>query len=263
MKRLSLLVGFIFVFGSCFGRQLSQQEIHKIGRWIFFNETSGKEELMIFWNTHEDFPSFGIGHCIWHLKDQEPVHEEQFPALCTYLKKHGVKLPAWLNSALLKGAPWKNREAFLKDTKRSAELLEILKETIDLQARFMVERVHQKLPEIIAAAPDEYRKKLQSHCALLEQTSMGTYALVDYLNFKGSGLNHLADGRRQYWGLLQVLLGIPEHVTKETILKAFTISAAKVLMRRVEESAPDYKLLKFFNGWMKRVSTYSDVLLLW
>jgi len=263
MKSLPLVAAFFLGFTLCNARQLSQGEIHQIGRWIFFNETSGKEELMIFWNTHEDFPSFGIGHCIWHLQGQELVHEEQFPALCTYLKKHGVKLPGWLSKALLKGAPWKNREAFLRDKKRPAELLEVLKDTIDLQARFMVERVHQKIPDIINAAPDEVRKKLQSHCKLLEQTPMGTYALVDYLNFKGSGLNRLADGRRQYWGLLQVLLAIPETVTKETILKAFTVSAAKVLTRRVEESAPDYKLLKFFHGWMKRVSTYSDSLLLW
>ena len=243
-------------------RHFTKAEIHKIGRWVFFNETSGKFENMIFWNTHEEFPSLGIGHAIWHLQGHEHSYEEQFPALCLYLKKNGIQLPRWLEKALPLGAPWKNRQAFLKDEKRRGELLELLSSTIDLQAQFMVDRFHTKILEIVEVAPAEHRKKIARHIALLEQTPLGTYALIDYLNFKGSGLNRLTDGTPQYWGLLQVLTDIPENVNKETILKAFTISAAKVLTRRVQESGPEYKLIKFFHGWMRRISTYSDPSLL-
>ncbi len=243
-------------------RHFTKAEIHKIGRWVFFNETSGKMENMIFWNTHEEFPSLGIGHAIWHLQGHKRIHEEQFPALCQYLKDHGIELPKWLEKALPLGAPWKTRQAFLKDEKRRAELLELLCSTIDLQAQFMVDRFHAKILEILDVVPVEQRKKVARHIAMLEQTPLGTYALIDYLNFKGSGLNRLADGTPQYWGLLQVLMDIPENVNKETILKAFTISAAKVLTRRVQESGPEYKLIKFFHGWMKRISTYSDPSLL-
>lgn len=237
---------------------LTAWETKKVGQWIFFNEAFGKKELLVYWNKKEPFPSFGIGHCIWHLAGQQGEFQEQFPALCAYLQKHKVVLPAWLVKALKKGAPWKSRQEFLSDTKRQKDLLNLLESTIDLQTQFMINRLQERLPIIVQAAPARYRKKVQSHIKLLQSSLMGTYTLIDYLNFKGSGLSKLADGSPQYWGLLYVLMSIPNHVNKDTILKAFTLFAGKALLKRMEKSASQYDQVKFFSGWMKRVSTYSD-----
>ena len=241
---------------------LTKWETEKVGQWIFYNEAFGKKELLVYWNKKEQFPSFGIGHCIWYLEGQQHLHEEQFPLLCNYLQKHGISLPTWLIKALKKGAPWHTRQAFLDDTKRQQDLLNLLESTIDLQTQFMIERLQKKLPVIIKAAPTRYRKKMQAHITLLQSTLMGTYTLIDYLNFKGSGLSKLADGSPQHWGLLYILMSLPSHVNKDTILKAFTLFAGKALFRRIEDSAPGYDQVKFFSGWMKRVSTYSDRTLL-
>ena len=86
----------------------------------------------------------------------------------------------------------------------------------------------------------------------------GTYALVDYLNFKGNGLSQSEELKGQRWGLLQVLMDMPYNLTAENVNKAFAVSAAKVLLRRIENSAPDYTFIAYLEGWIKRVSTYAN-----
>ena len=61
--------------------------------------------------------------------------------------------------------------------------------------------------------------------------------LIDYLNFKGSGLDPKEQSNGQRWGLLQVLIDMPDSLTEDKVNQAFTISAIKILVALVQNSA--------------------------
>jgi hypothetical protein len=118
----------------------------------------------------------------------------------------------------------------------------------------MIECLDEQWPLIINLVDsNEQKKQIIEYYNLMKSSFHGTYALIDYLNFKGSGLNqNINDG----WGLLQVFLAMPPGLTAENINKAFAISAAQVLIRRIKNSYPDYKIIRFMHGWIKRINTY-------
>lgn len=257
MSNKSIICNGIFLL--CFGICAAMAEdAQKIGMQIWQNEASGRTDLLVFWNPHESFPSLGIGHFIWHPKKGNCLtFAQQFPALCDYLQQHGIKLPTWLEKAKHAGAPWNSRNEFLQDEQKIKELRQLLSTTMDLQTNFMIEQLEKQLPKIFDAVPEEQKEHVGYCVALLQSCPLGTYALVDYLNFKGSGLNPKERSNDQGWGLLQVLLAMPENITAENVCQAFAIAAAKILLRRIENAAPDYKPLIFLHGWIKRVSTYA------
>jgi len=250
---------FLVLIGLFVGhlRALSADEIDQIGKKIWQNEASGREDLLVFWNPNEPFPSLGIGHNIWSPVGHNSVYTQDFTHLCNYFKKHGVTLPNWLEVAKETGAPWQSREDFYKDTIRLEQLKKLLVDTIPLQAEFMIDRMIRKMPEIVEAAPIRHRKKVIKNIELLRASSLGNYVLVDYLNFKGDGLNSKEVAGGQPWGLLAVLLDMPNNLNAKNVTKAFAVSAAKKLLNRIEKS-PDYKDITFMHGWMKRISTYTD-----
>lgn len=237
---------------------LSALEIEQIGLKVWHNEAAGKEELLVFWHPNEDFPSLGIGHNIWLPASQKDRFAQGFPVLCEYLKKNGVKLPAWLEKAKNHGAPWSGRDDFYKDYARRNELRQILAQTVALQTQFMIDLMSKKLPLIIDATPKAQRARVKRNINLMLSTSKGTYALVDYLNFKGDGLNPREESNGERWGLYAVLLDMPDKLNKNNVNKAFAICAGKKLLTRIKNSGPDYKLLPFLQGWMKRIGTYID-----
>jgi hypothetical protein len=237
---------------------IKEQEIYQIGMLIWQNEASKRTDLLVFWSEHEPFPSLGIGHCIWYPQGYKGKYGQMFPALCDYLEKHGVQLPGWLKKAKRTGAPWKTREEFLQDTNRTQELRQLLSATIPLQIQFMIEQLEKQFPSIVQHAPKEERKKVRTTFKLMRTTPLGTYALVDYLNFKGSGINAQEESNGHRWGLLQVLLGMPHELTQDTVAQAFSVSAAKTLLKLIENSAPHYSRVKYLNGWIRRVSTYAN-----
>ena len=130
--------------------------------------------------------------------------------------------------------------------------------TINLQTNFMIDQLYKKWPAIVQAAPAKQRPALIKRFNLMRSSLLGTYALIDYLNFKGDGLNPLEAVNNQRWGLLQVLLIMPADVNQQNAPAAFSLAASKILLRLIENSAPDYTRIKFLNGWIKRVSTYAD-----
>ena len=83
-----------------------------------------------------------------------------------------------------------------------------LVDTIDLQADFLVERLHEALPKMLAAASDEKRRQVEEQFNRLAGSAQGCYALIDYVNFKGEGVLLTERYRGRGWGLLQVLEGM-------------------------------------------------------
>ncbi len=232
----------------------------QIGNLIWQNECSKRKDLLVFWNKNEPFPSLGIGHFIWYPEGQKKEYTEQFPALCTYLKQHNVTLPQWLEASLSKGAPWHSRNAFLKDIQRTNELRELLACTIPLQAQFIIDNFESEWPNILNVVPRKHKKSVKKKHELLKATPHGMYALIDYINFKGTGLNPKERVNGKGWGLMHVLIQMPDSIAQDTAPRSFALTAAQLLIERMQGDRPQYKLANFLNGWMKRLSTYYTTL---
>lgn len=255
---------FFFIFSafcvsslvSCqhLGGLLSDEDAHEIGQVIWFNEASKREDLLVFWNKYEPFPSLGIGHNIWFPEGQEFEHKQMFPSLCDYLQEHDIELPQWLEQAKDTGAPWQTREEFYDDAVRRQELRNLLVTTMPLQTHFMVTNFKLEMPKILYEAKVKDCEKIVSNVYKLEASKLGLYALIDYLNFKGSGIKNKENG----WGLLQVLSAMPEEVEEAKVNKAFAASAALILAKRIHNSGPEYNDIRWLDGWMNRIAGYAD-----
>ena len=256
MKKKSLYLIATLLLNSKNILTMDPEVTQRIGKQIWQNESSGREEDLTFWSKNESHPSLGIGHNIWLPKGHEQKNT-QFPLLCQYLKKNNVALPVWLEESLPTGAPWKNREDFYNDQARLKELRQILVATVALQAQFMVDRLQHTIPKIINTAPEDKREKIAQRIDLMLASPLGTYILVDYLNFKGAGLNLPDQSKGRPWGLLSVLQDMPDDLNQENVTKAFTLSAAKKLIILIEDSEPEYRRIIFFGGWMARLNTYT------
>jgi len=233
---------------------LSVAEATIVGNRVWRNECGGRIDGLTSWNVGEDFPSLGIGHFIWYPKDAHDKFEESFPRLIAFLQDSGVKLPAWLNPDM--HCPWNSREQFLQEIhgQELTELRTMLASTVPLQTQFILKRLEGALPKMLEKMPPADREKIKSRFyKVLTSGSAGTFALIDYVNFKGEGVN---EGERYHgkgWGLLQVLEGMTESPDP---VQAFSDSAAKMLARRVQNSPPERHEERWLPGWKKRVSNY-------
>ncbi len=227
---------------------LSEKELQTIGTRVWQNECGGTHEGLTAWNSGEAFASLGIGHFIWYPAGATRTFEESFPVLLASLTKAGVTLPAWLKPGT--ACPWKTKAEFEADAQspRMKELRALLADTIPHQSRFLAQRMENALPKLLAATHD---KTIEPKFKTLLATATGTYALIDYVNFKGEGTNLAERYKGQGWGLLQVL------ETMETpTAKAFGTAAAHILTRRVENSDPARNERKWLPGWINRVHAY-------
>jgi hypothetical protein len=260
MKRtvVYIIIFMLFSHAVTLAMAMDEQDARKLGMLIWNNEADKRVDLLAYWGSYSSFPEIGIGHYIWYPQGQTGPYTAQFPPLCAYMQSRGVQFPQWILEAYLAGgAPWQTREEFLYDTQRTNELRKFLAATVDLQTEFMIKRIEDEWIDILAAAPLERQALLQHYFNLMRSSLLGTYALVDYLNFKGSGLNPHEERNGHRFGLLQVMLDMPLDLTDENITKAFAICAARRLVNYIGHFGPEYRPVKFLAGWVKRVSTYS------
>ncbi len=236
--------------------RLSDKEAGDIGRKVWRNECGGTVEGLTSWNAGENFASLGIGHFIWYPKGAAGPFEESFPKLVSHLKTRGASLPKWLD--LDTKCPWSTRAEFQHDQKsaRMTELRELLSSTLRLQAEFLVQRLENALPKMLAAAPSGHREKVRAQFQrVLQSGGAGAYALVDYVNFKGEGVLETERYRGEGWGLLQVL----ENMTGTGAAgRDFSNAAKEVLTRRVRNSPPERHEERWLSGWKIRVAGYAE-----
>lgn len=257
---------FLFFLG-CFFSGFAQAETVLLGRedarWIanmiFQNECSLRTECLTTWNEGEDFPSLGIGHFIWYLKDQRGPFRESFPELVDYLKKNGRVIPGWLEEMLQFGMPWKNRESFQAELNGEALIgfRQFLKETMDDQALFMIQRFQKSMIQMAQVVPPEQRTVFMEKVFELTRTRNGIYAMIDYTNFKGDGLAETERYHTHGWGLLQVLQEMRWPAGNAGIEAEFVEAARKVLRRRVDNAPLERLEERWIKGWENRVATYS------
>src|SRR5215470_15304734 len=131
---------------------LSRSDTLKIGKRIWQNECNGTITGLTAWNEGENFPSLGIGHFIWYPKGQRGPFEESFPKLVGFMKTRGVKLPALVANADEQPCPWNSREEFRRaqHSEEMKQLRQFLADTVDIQAEFLIARLQNSLPKMLA-----------------------------------------------------------------------------------------------------------------
>jgi hypothetical protein len=239
--------------------QLTRAEASRIGKKIWQNECAGTISGLTSWNAGENFASLGIGHFIWYPKGVRGPFKESFPQLLAFAGQQGTKLPG-VAQRNPDGSPWKSRSEFLAATQSSEmkELRQFLADTVDLQAQFLVQRLQQALPKMLAEAPAAGRADLERQFDRVARTPQGCYALVDYVNFKGEGVLDSERYHGQGWGLLQVLQGMTGNDNGRAAADEFSASARRVLTQRVKNSPPDRHESRWLSGWIQRVNTYAQ-----
>jgi hypothetical protein len=245
------------VAGSALGAiNLTPAETRRIGNRIWQNECGGTVAGLTSWNAGENFASLGIGHFIWYPAGSSGPFDESFPKLVEFAAGRGVKLPAV--AAPKAGCPWKSRAEFnaAAQSEPMKELRAFLARTIDLQAEFLVHRLREALPKMLAESGSGNQARIREQFDRVATTAMGCYALVDYVNFKGEGVLATERYAGQGWGLLQVLEGMTQVNNGRAAVKSFAESAKTVLKNRVHNSPPARNEARWLPGWLKRVDTY-------
>ncbi|HWL55028.1 MAG TPA: hypothetical protein VNQ90_21475 [Chthoniobacteraceae bacterium] len=231
---------------------LSPAETTRVGRMIWQNECAGTVEGLVSWNQGEGFPSLGIGHFIWYPKGKRGPFDESFPRLAALLRERGVAMPAWTHGP----APWQTKAEMVRDGARVNALRKLLAtpKALSVQTEFLIGRLNAALPKLLAAAPAGERRAIQHRFETLTRSAAGSFALIDYVNFKGEGILATERYRGEGWGLLQVLSGMKDGGDP---VKTFSDSAKRVLTRRVKNAPPERKENRWLPGWLNRVGRYA------
>ncbi len=267
MTVLALLLFFVFGALPAAELKLSDAQARQIAYRIWLNEGSGQTRKLVWWNKGEEFASCGIGHFIWYTKDKPMWFWEAFPAMLSYIVKRGANPPRWLTPRT--HCPWNSYEEWKRAKRlgspKMRELTRFLDRTKGLQASFMLHRLNEAYPKILAYADARGQGKLvrYNYRRLLYRKDgsidpRGAYILIDYINFKGDGINPGERYQGKGWGLYQVLTRMdprdpdPRH--------AFAVAAKRVLARLIRIAPPERRLWRFKKGWFNRIDTYTKFL---
>ncbi|MGC9385306.1 MAG: hypothetical protein ACP5D0_00025 [Hydrogenovibrio sp.] len=236
------------------------------------NETGGKEAYLTFWSDNEPFPSFGIGHFIWIPKGVTVPFQQTFPQMVAYVSAR-QPAPDWLRTLNPFQPPWPDRHAFYQAWSEPSlsELRQWLAETKGLQAQFIYRRLLSQLDAAWLQMTAAHQRQVSQRIAVLSSEPRGVFALIDYANFKGVGLNAQERYLGEGWGLLDVLLAMPstpselsgasdaKPVSSEAFsaaLRAFVESATSRLRLRVKLSPRDRNEQRWLPGWETRLARY-------
>ena len=136
------------------------------------------------------------------------------------------------------------------------QLRQFLADTVDLQTEFLIGRLENALPKMLAEAAPSDRANVQQQFERMASTRQGCYALTDYVNFKGEGVLHTERYQGQGWGLLQVLESMHASSSAAAV-DEFSRSAKAVLIRRVRNAPAQRRESRWLSGWIQRVNSYS------
>jgi hypothetical protein len=251
---IMLAMGVTAQFASA--ANLSPAQKASIGKKIWQNECAGTVNGLTTWNAGEEFPSLGIGHFIWYPAGFKGRFEESWPRFIEFARQRGTKPPA---VALERHSPWKSRAEFQRDFNgpRLTSLRRWLADNVAVQTDFIIARSQAALPKILTAAPPSERTRIQANYRKVATTPQGTYALIDYVNFKGDGTNPSERYQGRGWGLLQVLGEMRDVPAGPAAATEFAAAAKRVLSRRITNSPPGRGEKRWQEGWHNRCNTYA------
>jgi hypothetical protein len=232
---------------------LGPAERVKVANKIWENECGATIEGLTHWNRGESFGSFGIGHFIWYPEGKKGIYEETFPGFLSFLEEKGEVIPPYLSK---KGCLWSSREEFLekKEGTEARSFRRFLYSTKELQLQFIEKRQEVVIKRMKAELLGEEKEAFTRAFEKMQRDPRGQFALIDYLNFKGSGLDKKESYNGKGWGLLQVLLNLD--LAAPDVMEAFVFSAKQLLEERVKNSPQDRGESRWLLGWNNRVDGY-------
>ena len=238
---------------------LSPAQKAAIGKKIWQNECAGTVAGLTTWNAGEEFPSLGIGHFIWYPAGVKGRFRESWPPFVAFARQQGLTLPT---VAVAAASPWKSKAEFEKNfnSPQLSDLRKWLAAHVAVQTDFIIARSRAALPTILATAPASERARIEANYRKVGTTSHGTYALIDYVNFKGDGSLATERYKGVGWGLLQVLAGMRDVASGPPAAAEFAASAKRVLSRRIANSPPARGEQRWLAGWHNRCETYAKPL---
>lgn len=268
LSKFVLLFVFLLlggVFNNLYAAQeinLSAEEIEWITSKVSDNECHNLKECLLHWNKGENFLSLGIGHFIWYPQNEKKTFEESFDKLLIFVKKMGEPLPGWLDADPVPPCPWNNREEFLNDIEspRAMSLRDFLIKTKENQVAFLIVRLHEALPKILANISQDQHLHIKKQFYRVATTRAGVYALVDYINFKGLGISPTEKYQGKGWGLLQILSEMSGENYGPQGLEEFVAIAHRLLSERVDNAPEGRDEKVWLPGWQNRVNTYLKAL---
>lgn len=236
---------------------LTRSQQLKIGNKIWQNESGRSINGLTAWNAGENFPSLGIGHFIWYPAGVRGPFTESWPQFINFAISRGANPPA---VARLADCPWRSSVQFKREfqSPQMKGLRSWLSSQVPLQAEFISVKSRAALEKIIAAAPSQDRARIRANYAKVATTSNGTYALIDYVNFKGEGINPKERYRGQGWGLLQVLSEMKNTAGGQAAAREFARASKAILTRRIQNSPPARGESRWKAGWLNRCNTYAQ-----
>ena len=254
-----LLTGCASTFAAPMAANLTASQKSAIGRKIWQNECAGSIAGLTTWNAGEEFPSMGIGHFIWYPAGFKGRFEESWPQFAAFARQRGANLPP---VALEAHSPWTSKAEFQAEFKgpRLTGLRTWLAGNVTLQTDFIIARSRAALPKILAAAPASEKARIEANYQKVATTSQGTYALIDYVNFKGDGTQAAEKYNGAGWGLMQVLGGMKDVPAGAPAASEFAASAKRMLSRRIANSPPARGEKRWEEGWHNRCDTYAKPL---
>lgn len=254
--KLCLLFSHILLQATPF--DLTQEQLTELGNKIWQNECNKSEKKIVWWNKGEPCASLGIGHFLWFPRTKSKKFTETFPSLVAFLIEKKAIVPEWLATKPQQPCPWKSYEDFVQHSTstQAQELRTLLTKTVALQAEFILQRAEKALPSIIRLTAEEKRAHVKQQFHRMTSSTRGIYALVDYINFKGEGINPKEQYAGHGWGLRHILQQMNGTEMGADALKEFAHMAKKVLEQRVAH-APDQKMeVSHLNGWKNRIDAY-------
>jgi len=120
----------------------------------------------------------------------------------------------------------------------------------------MQKRLKNALPLMLSHVPEDQRSHIRQQFGRVANAPMGMYALMDYVNFKGEGVNPKERYGGQGWGVLQVLEDMHGSQAGVAAIAEFSRSADMRLTRRVALSPSERHESRWLAGWRKRIQTY-------
>ena len=134
-------------------------------------------------------------------------------------------------------------------------------DTVAEQTQFMMARAQGAMEKILKTTPDgPEREHIVIQFTRVINASENLYPLIDYINFKGEGTNpnesavNRETGRRQGWGLKQVLLKMNGVTGDPKAVRAEFADAAQFVLQQRIRNLPSNRV--FETGWLRRVATY-------
>ena len=124
------------------------------------------------------------------------------------------------------------------------------------QTEFIMARLARAVPKMAKAGG----ARVKDNHDLLAQTPEGMFAMIDYVNFKGEGLNPKERYNGEGWGLAQVLAGMTAQTSPGLCPAAFAESAKRVLANRVKNAPAGRKESRWLKGWHNRCDGYKQAL---